>query len=191
MSYLASQKIQFLSVVSKLSSGVSTESLTDDSRLFDIGFDSARSVDLLMALEDEFQVIFDDNELALENMQTVGGVWDLLAPHLTTRPHQEESNIPETSLTGATSVAELVRIEMATCLQMPAADLTDDSDFFDLGGHSLIAIALVEELCGQLPLSEDQTREEAEGEVLTALFLTPRLANFTAAVERIVSGSPE
>ncbi|VEI14832.1 Uncharacterised protein [Actinomyces viscosus] len=80
---------------------------------------------------------------------------------------------------------------MATCLQMPAADLTDDSDFFDLGGHSLIAIALVEGLCGQLPLSEDQTREEAEGEVLTALFLTPRLADFTAAVERIVSGSPE
>ena len=191
MSYLASQKIQFLSVVSKLSSGVSTESLTDDSRLFDIGFDSVRSVDLLMALEDEFQVIFDDNELVLENMQTVGGVWDLLAPHLTTRPPQEESNIPETSLTGATSVAELVRIEMATCLQMPAADLTDDSDFFDLGGPSLIAIALVEELCGQLPLSEDQTREEVEGEVLTALFLTPRLANFTAAVERIVSGSPE
>lgn len=85
MSCVEVQRKRFLSIVSNLSSGVPVELLQSECRLFDLGFDSVRIVDLLMALEDEFRITFDDNDLGLENLQTVGMVWELLSLRLASR----------------------------------------------------------------------------------------------------------
>jgi acyl carrier protein len=47
--------------------------------LADQGLDSLRTVSLLLALEDEFEVSFPDDLLAASTFTTAGGLWDALA----------------------------------------------------------------------------------------------------------------
>lgn len=48
--------------------------LTADEKLVDLGIDSLRLVELIIALEDAFQVVIPDEEMLAENFQTVGAV---------------------------------------------------------------------------------------------------------------------
>lgn len=57
----------------------SIEALDGDSRLGDdLGIDSLALVELIIALEEEFQIEFSDSDLDPEKIQTVGDIRDLL-----------------------------------------------------------------------------------------------------------------
>jgi acyl carrier protein len=45
------------------------------SRLRDLGLDSMREVELLFALEDEFDVVFPDDQLIDGTFETAGSLW--------------------------------------------------------------------------------------------------------------------
>ncbi|HXM57227.1 MAG TPA: amino acid adenylation domain-containing protein [Candidatus Dormibacteraeota bacterium] len=74
---------------------------------------------------------------------------------------------------GATSTAELVRAAWAATLQRP--DFAPDDGFFDLGGHSMLALRM------SIDLSEALGREVPVEAILEA----PRFADFVDLVDRV------
>lgn len=53
---------------------VGPDRLDPDDKLVDLGIDSLRLVELIIALEEEFQVLIPDEEMLAENFQNVGTV---------------------------------------------------------------------------------------------------------------------
>jgi acyl carrier protein len=52
--------------------------LTSDLRLADHGLDSLGTVDLLVAIEDEFDIVFPDDQLAATAFETPEALWTVL-----------------------------------------------------------------------------------------------------------------
>lgn len=51
--------------------------------LTDLGLDSLNTVEILVRLEDEFDIRLPDEELTAETFETVGSLWSLLAAQAT------------------------------------------------------------------------------------------------------------
>jgi len=56
--------------------GVSIESLADDDDLYDAGLMSRASVQVMLALEDEFDIEFPDNMLNRHTFQSIASIRD-------------------------------------------------------------------------------------------------------------------
>ena len=52
--------------------------ISEHDQLRNIGIDSLRSVELIIAIEDKLNITFDDSELNMENLNTVGTLIDLV-----------------------------------------------------------------------------------------------------------------
>lgn len=58
------------------------ENFTPESLLSDLGFDSIMILELVVTLEEQFDFIFDDDDLLGYNFQTVSSIMDLLKKYL-------------------------------------------------------------------------------------------------------------
>ena len=54
------------------------DQLTPDTKLYDLGLDSLRSVQLLIALEDNFDITIPDEMLTAEAFQTPSTIWTIV-----------------------------------------------------------------------------------------------------------------
>jgi acyl carrier protein len=52
-----------------------TEELTEHTDLFSVGMDSVTLVNLVVLVEEEFDIFFEDDELLAEHFQTIESVW--------------------------------------------------------------------------------------------------------------------
>jgi acyl carrier protein len=59
-----------------------TAPLPEDARLRDLGLDSIQAVDLLLGIEDTFQISLPDRDLNDETFATAGGLWRAVAGQL-------------------------------------------------------------------------------------------------------------
>ena len=48
--------------------------LDDDSSLYSIGIDSINLIEIVIALEDHFDIEFSENELSMENFETINSI---------------------------------------------------------------------------------------------------------------------
>lgn len=62
-----------------------TAAFQPDDTLVDLGIDSLRLVELIIDLEDSFQIVIPDEEMLAKNFNTVGAVSDLVSRILSVR----------------------------------------------------------------------------------------------------------
>ena len=65
-------------IINSVGSGISIDSLTDDFRLVGNILDSMAVTNLILALEEHFDFIFNDEELSAKMFETVGSLSDLV-----------------------------------------------------------------------------------------------------------------
>jgi acyl carrier protein len=65
--------------------GIDVDELTDDSDLYEAGMTSHASVNVMLALEDEFDIEFPDRFLRRDVFATVGSIHDGISEILATR----------------------------------------------------------------------------------------------------------
>lgn len=73
---------QLIASYAKLNSDISE--LNDDSNLFDAGLTSLNTVNLMLAIEDEFDIEFDDDSLRRETFQSVDALTAVVSDLLQT-----------------------------------------------------------------------------------------------------------
>lgn len=56
----------------------SNVSLTADQNLFDIGLDSLNAIQLIVRLEEEFDIIIDDDELIFDNFDSIEKIVEIM-----------------------------------------------------------------------------------------------------------------
>jgi acyl carrier protein len=61
---------------------IGTGPLPEEARLRDLGLDSIQAVDLLLGIEDTFQISLPDEVLNDETFTTAGGLWRVIAVQL-------------------------------------------------------------------------------------------------------------
>ncbi|QMV40603.1 acyl carrier protein [Cohnella cholangitidis] len=52
--------------------------LTADQNLFDIGLDSLNAIQLIVRLEEEFDIIIDDDELIFDNFDSIEKIMEIM-----------------------------------------------------------------------------------------------------------------
>ena len=65
-------------VEDQLAAAIGAESLGDGADLFDLGLDSMTSVALVLALESEFGVSFDLDDIRSDNFRTIANITELV-----------------------------------------------------------------------------------------------------------------
>lgn len=78
MESLESIKQKSYGVVLELLPDVSSEELSDDVDLFDMGLDSINAMSLVLSLQDTFGIQFDTSEISFENFRTVADISELI-----------------------------------------------------------------------------------------------------------------
>lgn len=73
---------QLIASYAKLNADISE--LADDSNLFDAGLTSLNTVNLMLAIEDEFDIEFDDDSLRRETFQSVDALTAVVSDLLQT-----------------------------------------------------------------------------------------------------------
>ncbi len=61
---------------------VASEQLTDDADIFELGLDSVNAMSLVVALQEDFDLEFDEDEVDVGNFQSVGAITRLVATKL-------------------------------------------------------------------------------------------------------------
>ena len=59
-------------------SNIDALDINDQDQLKNIGFDSLRLVELILTIEERMNVTFDDSELGMDNLNTVGALIELV-----------------------------------------------------------------------------------------------------------------
>lgn len=76
-----SSEYEIISVISSLSF-ISDEEIRLDDEFSTIGIDSLKMVELMIALEETFEITFDDSELDLSLLKTVSDIINLTKKYL-------------------------------------------------------------------------------------------------------------
>nr|WP_281276585.1 acyl carrier protein [Tengunoibacter tsumagoiensis] len=58
-----------------------------DTTLVALGFDSLSTLELVVALEDHFQIAFDDEDLTGDHFQSIGSLLAILNKHVLQKAH--------------------------------------------------------------------------------------------------------
>ena len=61
-------------IVNEIGINIDSERLKTDTLLSDIGMDSMNSLDLIMAIEEKFNILFEDNDLIIDNFKNIGSL---------------------------------------------------------------------------------------------------------------------
>ena len=70
-------KTKVIEIISSLSF-VDFKTIHGDDLLRHIGFDSFKTVELIIAMEDHFNIVFDDSDLDLSKLKTVNDIVELV-----------------------------------------------------------------------------------------------------------------
>lgn len=70
--------------------GVECTALENGKDLSDLGMNSVKSVELIINLEEKFNIFFDDDELLYENFSTIGNILSMISGK-----HHETCTNPE------------------------------------------------------------------------------------------------
>jgi len=60
---------------------IPADDINQDDTLTSLGFDSLKMVELIVALEDEFNIVFNDSDLNPENLTAVESIINLIEKH--------------------------------------------------------------------------------------------------------------
>ncbi|KAF2204082.1 ketoacyl-synt-domain-containing protein [Delitschia confertaspora ATCC 74209] len=164
----ASTLSKALSIIAE-ESGLAMDDLTDTTVFGDVGIDSLLGLTVSARFKEELDVDLDFNAMFFE-YPTVGDLKTFLgsgeAPAaiiLSTATRTDGSPTPRSSATGATTPATVYtpapKVDFGRALEIiseesgvAVSDLTDDTDFADLGVDSLLSLVIVSRLRDELEL---------------------------------------
>ncbi|WP_187274331.1 acyl carrier protein [Paenibacillus sp. N3.4] len=65
-------KQQIQAAINEIAIGVEEDELTDEMMLRDLGIDSLKYVELLVRIEELCEIVFDESDLGMESLRSVG-----------------------------------------------------------------------------------------------------------------------
>jgi acyl carrier protein len=69
---------EFVTVLRPFLKYADEQAITVDSRLRDLGLDSMRAIELLFAIEDQYDVVVPDDRLVESTFETCGTLWAMV-----------------------------------------------------------------------------------------------------------------
>lgn len=75
-------KLQTQNVVLELLPDLERQDLNDESDIFSLGLDSINAMNLVVSLQEAFDIKFDAQEINIENFRTVGDITELIQQKL-------------------------------------------------------------------------------------------------------------